>query len=399
MDQLIFFFFLLEIYFIAKIDRMLYGTFFTPVMILCVPFIIVLSIILLFGNSMGYKEFYFPSLLVWIFGIFFFWLPSLFFSLVFLKKTNIKNYPYQIMPHKSFDNFSYYFSYILILILFLGLSKSIKQGDLGTEEFENDFGSGLVAHISIISKFFFIYLIVNYKKKNIIPIILLLTVYFIYGAKSWILIPLLAALIIRIILKKTYFGISLIIKAVTIAILIFYLVYYVSIGPDMPIDFIITHFLSYLFSGVLGLSEYVKADGIVGIDPYMLINPIVNLYNKIIGMEIMNTYSNINTSIGNDADVNVKTIFGSLYLYGGIFWSIIFTFILGSVYYLLLIFTIKIKSIIILITYFTLLTLLFFGWFDTYTSNLFIYEYFIFGILLYAFFGVIKNKNNFRKIT
>lgn len=383
---------------------MFYGTFFTPVTTLCIPFVIILTIILLFGSSLGYKNFYYPSLLVWIIGIFFFWLPSLLFSAVFLKKTNIKNYPYQISPNKSFDKFSYYFSYILIIILFLGLSKSIQQADIGTDEFQNDFGSGLVAHISIISKFFFIYLIVYFKRKNIIPIILFLTVYFMYGAKSWILIPLLAAMIIRIILKKTYFGISLTVKAVIIAILIFYLVYYVSIGPEMPIDFIVTHFFSYLFSGILGLSEYIKADGIVGIDPNMLINPIVNLYNKISGTEIMNTFSNVDTSIGNDAEVNVKTLFGTFYLYGGLFWGTLFTFILGSIYYLLLILTITIKSNIILITYFTLLTLLFFGWFDTYTSNLFIYEFLVFGILLYLFIELLKikkkisifhNENNF----
>lgn len=377
---------------------MFYGTFFTPVTTLCIPFVIILTIILLFGSSLGYKNFYYPSLLVWIIGIFFFWLPSLLFSIVFLKKTNIKNYPYQILPNKSFDKFSYYLSYIIIIILFLGLSKSMQQADIGTDEFQDDFGSGLVAHISIISKFFFIYLIVYFKRKNIIPIILFLTVYFMYGAKSWILIPLLAAIIIRIILKKTYLGISIIVKAVTIAILIFYLVYYVSIGPEMPLDFIVTHFFSYLFSGILGLSEYIKADGIVGLDPDMLINPIVNLYNKISGTEIMNTFSNVDTSIGNDAEVNVKTLFGTFYLYGGLFWGILFTFVLGSIYYLLLILTITIKSNIILITYITLLTLLFFGWFDTYTSNLFMYEFLFFGILLYVFFGIIKAKKNYIKI-
>ncbi len=348
---------------------------------------------------MGYKEFYFPSLLVWIIGIFFFWLPSVLFSVLLLKKTHIRNYPYQIIPDKIVENFSYYFSYILVLILFSGISKSLSQNDLGTEEFENDFGTGIVAHISIISRFFFIYLIVNYKKKNLIPIVLLLTVYFMYGVKSWILIPLLAAVMIRIMLKKTNFGISLVIIALMCAILIFYLVYYISIGPDMPFDFIVVHFFSYLFAGVLGLSEYVKVDGVVGVDPYMLINPVVNFYNKIMGLEIMNTYSDINTSIGNDAEVNVKTIFGTFYLYGGPFWSIVFAFILGSIYYLLLIFTIKLKSIIILITYFTLLSLLFFGWFDSYTSNLFMYEYLIFGIFLYSFFELIITKYNFRQIS
>uniref|UniRef100_UPI00404A7634 DUF6337 family protein n=1 Tax=Flavobacterium sp. TaxID=239 RepID=UPI00404A7634 len=378
---------------------MFYGTFFTPVATLCIPFVIILTIVLLFGSSLGYKDFYYPSLLIWIVGIFIFWLPSLLFSVVFLKKTNKYNYPYQDKEFKSFDKFSYYFSYVLIIILFLGLSKSIQQADIGTDEFQNDFGSGLVAHISIISKFFFIYLIVYIKRKNIIPIILFLAIYFMYGAKSWILIPLLAAIIIRIILKKTYFGISLTIKALTIAILIFYLVYYVSIGPDMPLDFIVTHFFSYLFSGILGLSEYIKADGIVGIDPNMLINPIVNLYNKINGTEIMNTFSNVDTAIGNGAEVNVKTLFGTFYLYGGLFWGILFTFVLGSIYYLLLILTITIKSNIILITYFTLLTLLFFGWFDTYTSNLFIYEFLLFGILVYLFIELLKIKKNSKYIS
>lgn len=399
MDQIIFILFLLEVCLIITTDRVLYGTFLTPVAILTLPFLFILLLILVFGPGMGFKHFYFPSLWIWIIGVFIFWLPSILFSIIFLKETNIKNYPYQEKNNTNFEKFSYYFSYILIIVLIFGLTKSLQEGDIGTEDFEDNFGSGIVAHFSIISKFFFIYLIVNFKRKFLLPILLLFITYFLYGAKSWILIPLLASIIIRIILKKTKFKISLILKIIFFGMLIFYLVYYISIGPEMPLDFIVNHFFIYLFSGILGLSEYIKADQIIGVDPYMLINPIVNLYNKIMGIEIMNTYSNINTSIGNEGYVNVKTIFGTIYLYGGLFWGILFTFVLGSIYYLLLIFTIKTKNMIILIVYFTLISLLFFAWFDTYTSNLFIYEYTFFGILLYAFFELLKIKNDFRQIS
>lgn len=350
---------------------------------LSVPYIIVLTILLIFGNSLGYNDFYFPSLWIWIIGLCLFWLPSPIFFLVFMKETNKRNNLFRPLISENLERNCHIISYILILMLFVGLSKSSQKGSFGSEEFEQDFGSGIVAHISIISKFFFIFLLVNYKKKYILPILLFFLVYFLYGAKSWILIPILAAVLIRIILNRNKFSLKLLVSIFLIGVLVFYFVYFLSIGPDMPIDFIFSHFLSYLFSGILGLSEYIRSDNFVQLDPQMLINPIVNLYNKITGNDIINTYSNLNTDIGNGAEVNVMTLFGTIYLYGGIFMGAIFVLVLSFIYYSFLILSVKSNHIILQITYFTLVALLLFGWFDTYTSNLFFYEFSLFGFIFW----------------
>lgn len=391
MEYLILAIFIAEIFSFALIDRMLFGTFMTPVTVLSIPYLLIVIFAITIGPSLGFVAFFLPSLWIWIIGLFLFWLPGLILSVISLKKTNIHNYPFIIRENLQLDSFIYVFSYILVAVLFFGIFKSLNKYQLGSEELENSLGVGIIAHTSIVSKFFFIYLIVRFKKMNLIPILLLIIVYFLYGAKSWILIPVLSSFMIRIILKKTHLSFFLILKILTFGIIVFYSTYRIVLGPSMPFSFIYNHFFVYTFSGVLGLSEHFRLNGNIGIDPTMLINPIINLYNKIGGNEIIETFSKIETYIGPNSYTNVKTFFGTIYLYAGFGWGAIFSFIFGFFSYLFLIATVKTKSIILLIIYVTHLTLLLLGWFDTYSSNLFFYEFPVFGILFYIIYNILTS--------
>lgn len=389
MGWLILILLIVEVIVLAVADRILFGTYITPITVLSVPYLLVVLLAILIGPALGFLPFFYPSLWVWIIGLPIFWIPGFILSAIFLQKTNIFNYPYSSINSTKLDNLILNLSLLAILILISGLIKSYNISKVGSEIFRESFGSGLSGHTLIISKLFFIYLIVRFRKINLLPIGLLLGFYFLYGVKGWIFIPLLSGILIRILLKKTKINFSLISKILVFGIIVFYIVYRLALGPTMPLNFVFVQFFRYAFAGVLGLSEFIKHQGEFGIGPSVIINPIINLYLKISGSGIFNKYDSVNTFIGADMNSNVKTIFGTIYLYAGLTWGCVFTLLVGAISYLFLILTIKTHNIIFLIIYGTFLTMFLFGFFDTYSSNLFFYEFPIFGIVLYFTYPIL----------
>ncbi len=383
MEFIILILFITELCILTIWDRMLFGTYITPVTVLSYPYLLVVLLAITLGPKLGFVDFYYPSLLIWMIGLPLFWIPGYILATYFLRKTNIYHYPYTVTKNDNLDILINRISYLVITILALGFLRAYSRARIGSPDFTLIFGSGISGHILLVSKLFFIYLIVRFKKKNVLPIIIFLLFYIAYGVKSWILIPVLSAIIISVLLKKVKFSLSLITKVLAFGIIVFYLVYRIALGPTMPVSFVFLHFFRYLFSGVLGLSEYVKHNGAVGIDPSMIIDSLINIFQKITGGKIHYTVSMINTFIGCDSSTNVKTFFGTLYLYAGIYWGCVFSFLFGTISYFFLVFTVKTQNIIFLVIYGTYLTLLLLGWFDTYSSNLFFWEFPVFGILLY----------------
>lgn len=383
MQYLILVLFVFEVGVLVYFDRQLFGTFITPITILSIPYLIIVILAIIVGPSLGFVQFYYPSLWIWIIGLPIFWIPGFLLACVLLQKTNIHHYPYSIINNFKFDNVIFKLTYLVIVVLIYGFVRAYNKSKIGSDNFELAFGSGFSGHTLLISKFFFIYLLVRFRKRNITPITILILFYIFYGVKSWIIIPVLSAILITILLRRIDLSISILIKILGFGLVVFYIVYRIALGPTMPISFVFIHFLRYLFSGVLGISQYIGQKGDVGIDPTVIIDPIINIYNKLTGREIHKTFSNILTNIGCDSITNVKTFFGTVYIYAGFAWGCVFSFCVGTVSYLFLISSIKTRNIILLIIYGTYLTLIFFGWFDTYSSNLFFYEFPIFGLLLF----------------
>lgn len=398
MGYLILVIFVVEIFVLAILDRMLFGTYITPITVLSFPYLFIVLLAIIFGPGLGFFPFYYPSLWIWIIGLPIFWIPGFILATVFLQKTNIYNYPYSVITNIKLDNLIINLSYLTIVILVYGFLNAYSKTKIGSANFESAFGSGIVGHTLLISKLFFIYLIVRFRKINLVPLSILIFFYFSYGGKGWIFIPLISGILIRVLLRKTSLSFSLITKVLVLVFIVFYIVYRIALGPAMPFSFVFTQVFRYAFAGVLGLSEYIKQQCDVGINPTAIINPIINIYYKFSGSGVLNTFENIMTNIGNGASTNVKTFFGTIYIYAGPAWGCFFSFIIGTFSYLFLITTIKTKNIIFLIIYGTFLTMFLFGWFDTYSSNLFFYEFPVFGLLMFvicpylAKIRILKNK-------
>lgn len=390
MDYLILILFITEVLTLSMLDRILYGTFLTPTIILSVPYLLIVLIAILLGPSIGFLPFYYPSLWVWIIGLPIFWLPGLILATGILNKTHIYNYPYGENINSQLDKIIHRLSYVFIFILTFELIRISRSAAIGSDAFEAAFGGGISGHSLLISRFLFICLIVRFKKAYILSICILLLFFILYGVKGWIFIPILSGILIRILLKKTKFSLFLVSKILIIGLVVFYIVYRIAIGPSMLFSFVFSHFMTYLFSGVLGLSEYIRLHGETGIDPPTIINPLINIYNHFLGGGELYQYKDILTYIGVDSYTNTKTFFGTVYIYSGALWGILFSFIIGLLSYSFLILSIKTKNTICLVIYGTFLTMFFFGWFDSYTGNLFFYEFPTFGLLFFFIFTFLK---------
>jgi len=383
MDILILLLFIIEVFILIKVERMLFGTFLTPVTALAIPYIIIVVLIYLIGPLFGFVEFYYGSILFWMLGLFVFWLPGVLIAIIAIKKTNIYSYPFNFQQSSKSKSILI-FSYIVIIFLIFCVIQAIQFGKLGSVPFQASFGTGISGHVLLLSHLLYTYLIIDYRRRYVVPISLFLVLYLLYGAKSWILIPTIGGVFARLIIYKKSINVSLLIKIMVAAFILFYLSYRLVLGPDMPFSFVYKHFLSYLFSGTLGWSEYIKHNGDMDIDNLMLINPLVNIYNKISGVELQSISSNVLTYIGSNFYPNVKTFFGTIFMYAGIKLGLLYVFIYGVVTYSLLTLTIKTGDKLMLILYILYLGALLFGWFDLYFNNLFYYEITFVCILLFV---------------
>ena len=74
---------LIEAVVLSYLEKKAWHTLYTPLNFLMLPYVVVLLLTLcVAGGSMGFVEFYYPSILLWNIGLLLFALPSLFFGFV-----------------------------------------------------------------------------------------------------------------------------------------------------------------------------------------------------------------------------------------------------------------------------------------------------------------------------
>jgi hypothetical protein len=154
------------------------------------------------------------------------------------------------------------------------------------------------------------------------------------------------------------------------------------------------HFGSYLFSGIIGLSRHVELSLPVNIDFSFLILPVENFINLLTHNNISSNVSPFFVTINETAEKvsNVRSYFGTIYIYGGFIKGAALTFLSGSFLYSLYIFAFFKKQIVLILLYSIFLSGLFLGWFDFYYSKLFFYEIIAYSGLLWIINEIFKKR-------
>jgi hypothetical protein len=273
---------------------------------------------------------------------------------------------------------------------------------INTEEFASKFaGGGLFGYCLIVSRFLLVYLIATTNKKRIITNLCILAIVvfgLLYQVKGWLLIPLIAGLMIRFLTGSRQKISKAALKkggvVAFIGIFFFALSYYISLGPDVPTSFIFVHFFHYLWSGIIGLSEYLNSNVPIGELTSQIFNPINNVFNKIMGNEVdsvINPYF-FSTYIPYHKGSNVTTFFGSILVSSGVIRAVLITSIFSFISYGVFIAFLKKKNVFNLSLHAFFLTALFFGWFNFYFQHLMFYVIIIVVVMLNMLFLFRKNK-------
>lgn len=372
----------LEIAVLSFCDYKLWRTMYTPLNMLMLPYAVILLITLLSCGNMGIVEFYYPSLLLWMIGLLLFATPGFVFG-VSLQKKIIRQDTHVLccdninMRHLTLFAISLTVLFLIRFLILIRTSSHMPGSELFGEEY---CGYGLWGHLHRILHALVIIYIFKYDKEHryyLLLIALMLFVTFIYGVKSWILIPVLGGLCMRLMYGKTKLSLSLSIWILGIAFSVFFITYSLSLilGKEgaasfsVVMNFICRIFVHYVISGIVGWSQDLQMGILETPRIDALLTNVMNIYNAIAGNEYVNPinphfiYNGVNGS-------NVRAFFGTIYVNANIVQYILIVLVVSVIHYLFLMWSLKSRSIYVNTVYFFYGGMLVMGWFEIYFYHL-----------------------------
>ena len=379
-----------ETLFFTRYDKKVYGNYLSPVAILSFPLICIILLSLLTGKILDFKPLSNEILLISIVGIAVFWSGSLFWSIIIPEPQLIKtaslfknDNKQTVFPLKNIILILSWFIIVIMSYSFIfTFLKFNSISSIGTDEFVYNYsGKGFTGHVMVLGIFTLIYLIGMVKKYDyftIITIILLIILLILQQVKTWLYVPIIAGIILRIynqrkIKVKLYHIIELLLIIVILFVFSYYFAAIYNKGSfGERFIKVIQHMFSYIFSGILGFGEHINNNLDIGKYPQYLLMPFINIWNYLSGGEIKGVVSDYHVMIDNKniVDVNVKTFFGTIYIYAGAWWGLIYTVTLSLVLYFNWIMSALSKNYWVVVLYAFLSSPLVIGWFDFYYNQL-----------------------------
>lgn len=286
-------------------------------------------------------------------------------------------------------------------------------GSFVSEDFEARLTYGFAGHSFAILMATLPFLVEIYlkekKKKYIFFIAMIFILLFMKQVKYWVMIPLvwmvwyiISGKFIQLSIRK-YIIISF--QLLIMLLVLFFSVYFMKVimsNQSGSLDYfsvifsIMIHFLGYLFSGILTLSNYEGLglyNNLTFTDGLGLLAGFLNIFNAITGsdlltLELVRPMLSLNTVYG--AVGNVPSIWGTMLLSAG---NYAFLFFFIMIFLLSILCGMSRHSKLMLIIYTFLTSFLFFSWFDYYYYLLTPYEVSAFVIVFYASVRLLKTKN------
>lgn len=393
-DFIIFITLLIEVAVFTYFEYISWNTIYTPMCCLMLPYTLVLIISIIVSGNSYFVDFYYPSIFVWNIGLIFFAIPSYVLALLKLKKTSIFHTDIQ---EKKLPNILIFISIILSLVFFLRLRQVLGSSIsiFGTDDFAEEFsGHGIWAHLREIVMPLLILAIYHVKKRQWelwILIVSLLFIQFLYMVKGAVIISIVSGLCLRLYTGKTHLKFTFLAKLFIGGFAIFIITYMVLplIGSekgeaDMQLfEFVTEHFFHYFTSGTLGFSYDLELGCPDRGDFDIIISPFINIYNIIIGnKEILSPVNPVYHHTGINL-TNVRTFFGTLYVYCNFWQFTIYTIIISTITYSIKLIAMYTKSIFLYIILFYYCGLFAMGWFEFYFFHLSIIEIPIITIILW----------------
>lgn len=385
--------FVVEISIFLIIDYHKYGTIYTPALFLGFPFAVILTLAVLLGPHIGFYPVREYAIVIWCLGLGIFWTSGNFFTFAVIPTKVVSPFA-NIKSNSSITACIRLISWVFLLFLLISFIRSyLHHGNISSEGFSRDFaGGGIAAHSLSLIKFNIAYLIAardTQKIQSRFIVIFSFIFLFLYNVKGGLFITVLVSLFSVYLTSQSKVSISKLFSIILAGIIIFSISYKIALGDNLRLDFLVYHFFTYLFAGILGLGEHLRQGLPTNIDFLLVIQPVINIYNFLTGGEIVNTLSSFWVPISDihAKQSNVKTFFGDIYLYSGMLKGMLFISFLGLLSYFFLALTIIQKSFMYLILYLFMISSFMLGWFSYYFNSLFYYE-----VIVYAFIVILFSK-------
>lgn len=382
---------------LSYIDRRLWKTYFTPLHFLMVPYLLILLLTLCVAGRFGFEKFYYPSLVPWIIGLPLFVVGDV--LVYFVKgadKKKICKKTVKTVGTKCADERKAAVAITTLSLFFLCLfgwrfiHLTIFQLDTsclpGTECFGRLLvGNKIFSHSSVVLMVLLMMNIflfdgkANKKTKGMqIGVILLSCIcLFFQQVQSWILLPVLAGIFARVIVGKTRLNLKLLLGVTLGGGAVFflgYLAFYFSgdriFGNETSLGhtFVETTklFIHYLTSGTLGLSMDMQQGILENREAAYLFTPFLNMWNFVMGNEYLSHQNPFYLNTGLNY-TNVRTFFGTLYVFSSPSLFSLFSIGIGALSYGIFVLWRRRSDLLNTCLYGWLCTILFIGWFNLYT--------------------------------
>lgn len=393
---------LLEVFVLTYLEYISWKTIYTPLTCLMLPYLLVLLISIAVAGHFSFVDFYYPSIGIWTVGLPLFAIPSYILSLATIKYPQSFNKP---ITEEKYPKILGIISVILSVAFILHFIRVIHSSIylFGTDDFADDFaGHGLWAHLREMVLPLLIIAIYFVKKRSWALwciITLLLTIQMLYLVKGAVIIAAVSGMCIRLYAGKMHLSTSLLLKVFLGSFAVFILAYMViplmgneNGEANMELfEFVIGHFFHYFTSGTLGFSYDMELHcGDMG-DFEILVAPFVNIYKTIVGDPNLISPVNplyLHTGINM---TNVRTFFGTMYIYCNSFQFIAYTLIVSTYFYSIKLLALHSGNVFIYTILCYYCGLLAMGWFEFYLFHLSILEV---PIMILIFMAICKLENS-----
>ena len=382
---------LMEVTALTYLEYRARKTVYTPLCALMLPYVAVLLITIAIAGDFGFVRFNYESIFVWICGLPLFALPSFALAATMRHYGQPVNTP--IREEEGFPPVLLAVGFLLAALLLLKLYRTFAHGFylFGTEDFAEEFsGHGFWAHVRSMVMPLLILALFYIRKKDLLLWVLvglLLVIEFSYMVKGAIIIAAVSAVFMRLYTGNMHMNLGLVLSVIVGAVALFFIIYMVIplLGNDGEanmglVEFIFRHFMHYFTSGTLGWSYDLDAGVPDHNDFSYIVAPFTNILNTLQGKEPISPVNPIywNTGI---TYTNVRTFFGTLYIYTDFLQFAAYTLVASTLIYAWRVAAVMTQNVYIHTIHFYYCGLMAMGWFEFYLFHLAVIEIPLFVVL------------------
>lgn len=396
-----------EVCVLSYLELKTWRTLYTPLMFLMLPYVVILALTIAVSGKFGFVEFCYPSILFWIVGLPIFAIPSFALGALMQRSGLALNAPVKekaLPPLLMWISLGVCVLFLYRIYTYTGASSHY----IGSDEFGLEFaGQGFWGHLRILTLPLLIAAIyfVNRRRWWLWGVIFMfLFVGVLYNVKGWMIIPCLAGLALRLYEGKTRLKLSFFLYILLGAFVVFVFAYLVlpmiaaekeEVTTEM-VNYVFQHFVHYLTSGTFGLSIDMQLGYPDRGDFETIWSPIINLINVVTGSHELVPKINpfyYHTGINY---TNVRTFFGTLYIYTDMLQFVWYLLLSSMLMYFLKLATVKWNNIYVYVIYFFECGLLAMGWFEFYYFHLVVFELPVVVALLWLADAMLRTKSDGR---